>query len=170
MYRPVLRGRSPAAGEIGLQPRRSRADTLGMRLKTFARLGSLLVAVLLIASACSPQQQLALDLINQERAAAGLNGLLPSPHAMAKAQAWAEFLAASNTLQHSDLREGMPDGFLRLGENVGRGPSIESIERGFMNSPAHRANVLDRRFDWAGTGHAVAADGTVYVVQVFAKY
>jgi uncharacterized protein YkwD len=111
-----------------------------------------------------------LDMVNAERSAAGLHTLLPSPHAMAKAQAWADELARSGSLRHSNLRDGMPPGFQILGENVGRGGSIEAVQQGFLNSPAHKANLLDRRFDWAGTGHAVAADGTVYVVQVFAKY
>lgn len=141
-----------------------------MRTRSLTRLGGFLIALLLVAAACSPQQQQALDLVNAERAAAGIHGLLPSPHAMNKAQAWAEEMARTGSLRHSDLRQGMPEGFLRLGENVGRGPSIEAIQQGFMNSPAHRANLLDRNFDWGGTGYAVAADGTVYVVQVFAKY
>ena len=57
-----------------------------------------------------------------------------------------------------------------LGENVGHGPSVAAIEQAFMNSPGHRANILNPEFNWAGTGVSVAADGTVYLVQVFARY
>jgi uncharacterized protein YkwD len=64
----------------------------------------------------------------------------------------------------------MPPGWTKLGENVGRGPSIDAVYDGFLQSPAHRANLLDSAFNWVGTGTAVAADGTVYVVQVFARY
>jgi uncharacterized protein YkwD len=57
-----------------------------------------------------------------------------------------------------------------LGENVGSGPSVEAIQAAFMNSPGHRANILNPEFNWAGAGVAVAGNGTVYVVQVFGKY
>jgi uncharacterized protein YkwD len=129
-----------------------------------------LIAAVWALVGCTPEQQATLDQINASRAQAGLNTLLPSPHAMAKAQAWADQLARANGLSHSTLADGMPTGWTRLGENVGRGPSIEAVFNGFLQSPAHRANLLDPSFQWAGTGVAVAADGTVFVVQVFARY
>jgi uncharacterized protein YkwD len=141
-----------------------------VRVTTVIKPALLLAAALLLLSACSPQQTQALGLVNDARSTAGVHELLPSPHAMAKAQAWAEHLAATGRLAHSELRAEMPDGFLLLAENVGRGPSMEAIHQAFMGSAAHRSNLLDRRFQWAGTGHAVATDGTVYVVQVFARY
>ena len=48
-----------------------------------------LVGLLLLLIGCSPEQQAALDQINGTRREAGLTELLPSPHAMEKAQAWA---------------------------------------------------------------------------------
>ena len=50
------------------------------------------------------------------------------------------------------------------------GPSVDAIEQAFMNSPGHRANILNPEFNWAGTGVSVSGNGTVYLVQVFAKY
>lgn len=123
-----------------------------------------------LLSACSPAQLSALETINNTRAARGLSVLTPSPHAMDKAQAWAEHLAAEHNLKHSNVTDGMPDGWRRLGENVGSGPDVGAIFAALLLSPSHRANLVDPRWNWAGTGVASASDGTVYVVQVFALY
>jgi uncharacterized protein YkwD len=128
------------------------------------------LACLAVVSACTPEQSQALGVVNGSRSDAGVAGLLPSPHAMDKAQAWAEHLAAIGRLEHSDLRDGMPDGWKQLAENVGYGPSIEAIEQAFLNSPGHRANLLNPVYNWVGTGTARSANGTLFVVQVFAKY
>ncbi len=57
----------------------------------------------------------------------------------------------------------------RVGENVGVGPNAADVQRAFMNSSPHRANILDPRFTELGVGVAVASNGRVYVAQVFAK-
>jgi len=89
---------------------------------------------------------------------------------MAKAQAWADHLASIGYLWHSNLAEAVDPGWSMLGENVGSGPSADAIERAFLNSPGHRANIMNPQFNWAGTGVAVSGNGTVFLVQVFAKY
>ncbi len=55
----------------------------------------------------------------------------------------------------------------RIGENVGVGPDAADVQRAFMASDTHRANILDARFTDLGVGVAVAANGRVYVAQVF---
>ena len=60
----------------------------------------------------------------------------------------------SNTLFHT------PSGKLgwrvtrwnHLGENVGAGQTVTSLHQAFMNSPAHRSNVLDRDYRHVGVG------------------
>jgi uncharacterized protein YkwD len=129
-----------------------------------------LAATLWLLVGCTPEQQAVLDQVNAHRTNAGVSTLLPSPDAMVKAQAWADQLVRNGGLSHSALSSGMPAGWTKLGENVGRGPSIEAVMQGFLQSPGHRANLLDPAFNWVGTGVSVAPDGTVYVVQVFARY
>jgi uncharacterized protein YkwD len=129
----------------------------------------LLVLVLLLA-ACTPEQQHTIDLVNASRSTAGLPTLLPRGDAIDKAQAWAEHMAANGAIGHSDLPAGMINDWKALGENVGVGPSIDAVQEAFLASPAHRANILDPRYNSLGTGVAVGADGRTYVVQVFAQY
>ncbi|MEO5838422.1 MAG: CAP domain-containing protein [Acidimicrobiales bacterium] len=131
---------------------------------------ALLAAAAIVLSACSPQQLDSFQRINYDRTDNGLIGLSINDTLMAKAQAWSDYLASLNTLQHSNLAEAVDPGWWMLGENVGYGPSIEAIEKAFMNSPGHRANILNPQFNWAGTGVSVSGNGTVFVVQVFAKY
>jgi hypothetical protein len=129
-----------------------------------------LAVVALVCIGCSPEQIAAADAANASRQAEGLPALVMSPALSEKAQAWAVELARRQSLSHSVLTDDAPEGWLKLGENVGRGPSIEAIQDGFMASPAHRANVLDPSFNWIGTGVATASDGTIFVVQVFGHY
>lgn len=124
----------------------------------------------LLSAGCTPEQIELQQLVNREREDAGLSTLLPSPHATAKAQTWAETLAAGETLRHSSLADGMPAGFRKIGENVGRGPDIGRIHEAFMRSDGHRANVLDPEYNWLGTGYARSDSGVVYVAVVFARY
>ena len=53
------------------------------------------------------------------------------------------------------------------GENVGvTGGSVADVERAFMNSPGHRANILNRTFDNVAIG-AVRVDGVLWVTVFF---
>jgi uncharacterized protein YkwD len=138
--------------------------------RPLALLAPAVAALLLLLMGCTPEQQAVLGKTNASRTEAGVPEMLPSPDAMNKAQAWADQVARSGALAHSTLADGMPAGWTKLGENVGRGSSIDAVFQGFLNSPGHRANLLDPAFNWVGTGVAVSPDGTVIVVQVFARY
>jgi uncharacterized protein YkwD len=123
-----------------------------------------------LGTGCTAEQLELHRMVNLEREDSGRDTLLPSPHAYAKAQAWAETMAAESHLRHSNLLDGMPGGFLQLGENVGRGPGTAEIHTAFLDSPAHRANLLDPTYQWIGTGAARGRDGALYVAVVLARY
>jgi uncharacterized protein YkwD len=129
-----------------------------------------LVALAILLSACTPEQLDAFQRLNAERQANGLAAVNPQEALMTKAQVWADYLASIGSLQHSNVAEGAAPGWWILGENVGSGPSVEAVQAAFMNSPGHRANILNPEFNWAGAGVAVSGNGTVFVVQVFGKY
>jgi hypothetical protein len=84
----------------------------------------------------------------------------------AKAQQWAEHMAAVGGISHSNLPDGAPGEWTRLGENVGRGPSVDAIHNALVASPEHYKNLTDPGFRYVGVG-VVNANGTFYVSEVF---
>lgn len=117
-------------------------------------------------SVLSPMQTETLDRLNSDRRIYGLRTLPDQGAAQAKAQAWAEKLARENTLYHSNLSDGIRTRWCALGENVGYGSSVAAIETAYMNSPAHRDNILNSRYNGAGVGVARNGD-RVFTVQEF---
>jgi uncharacterized protein YkwD len=53
------------------------------------------------------------------------------------------------------------------GSNAGVGVSIAGLHRAFMDSPSHRANVLDRRYHTVGTAARRDSRGYLWVAEVF---
>jgi uncharacterized protein YkwD len=111
---------------------------------------------------------------NRERAAHGLAPLKWSPALALAASQHAQRMAAHNTLSHQLPGEpGMAERataagarFHALAENVAEGPSAAVIHKEWMNSPPHRANLLDPQLD--SVGIAVAEyNGTLFAVEDF---
>ena len=103
---------------------------------------------------------------NGLRGSLGLPGLSSNGTLVAKAQQWAEHMAAVGAISHSNLADGAPGEWTRLGENVGRGPSVEAIHNALVASPEHYKNLTDPGFRYVGVG-VVNANGTFYVSEVF---
>lgn len=58
-----------------------------------------------------------------------------------------------------------------IGENVGSGYSSQAIFNAYMGSPAHKANIVDRRYRYIGTNaYKVNATGKIFTVTVFAAW
>lgn len=104
--------------------------------------------------------------INQVRASQGAGPVAVHSVLTAKAQAWAAHMAATGCLCHSNLTDGISVGWSKLGENIGRGPSVGSLTSAFIASPSHFANMTDKRFRWVGVGVAYG-QGQMWVAQVF---
>jgi hypothetical protein len=111
---------------------------------------------------------------NRERAAHGLAPLKWSATLAGAARQHAQRMAAQNILSHQLPGEpGMVDRasqagarFSSLAENVAEGPSAESIHRQWMNSPPHRANLLDGQLDSVGIA-VVERHGVLFAVEDF---
>jgi uncharacterized protein YkwD len=72
-----------------------------------------------------------------------------------RADEWADHMAATGVLRHSDAPW----------ENVGTGTDWRQVYAAFMDSPHHRANMLDPDARQVGIGVARTSDGSrVYVV------
>jgi uncharacterized protein YkwD len=106
---------------------------------------------------------------NTARANAGLRALSVNACLARTAQQHAERLAAAQTLYHQDLGTVSSScGMSTAGENVAMNHSGPSAMVGqWLDSPGHRANLLNSSFTLIGIGTARAADGAWYGVQVF---
>ena len=112
----------------------------------------------------------ALQLVNGERAAAGLAPLGISGGARSVAQAWSAEMSGSG-LAHNpdltgDLRRAGVGGWTAAGENVGEGGSVDQLHPLFMGSAGHRANVLKPAYTHVGIG-VVHSGGKVWVTMDF---
>lgn len=91
------------------------------------------------------------------------------------AQRHAEAMRAATTTAH-DVGDADPQtrvaasGIVakNTGENVAHGKTVARAHRAIWQSPSHRSNLLDTRYDALGVGVAVDPDGSVWVCELFA--
>ena len=87
------------------------------------------------------------------------------------AQGWANWMAANNSLSHNNLNSLISQtSFQTMGENILVGPagmSVAQMEAAWMNSPGHRANILNGAFSAAGVGFAYDNNGELWVAVDF---
>lgn len=55
------------------------------------------------------------------------------------------------------------------GENLAINTSVDTAEKAFMNSPGHRANILNSNYTEVGLGVKYDSKGSAYVVQEFIR-
>jgi len=107
-----------------------------------------------------------LALVNRDRASAGLSPLAIDARLAEAARAHSRDMADHDFVAHISPTTGSavervgrvgltPDLLL---ENVGRAYSADDAESGFMASPGHRGNILDRRARFIGIGVAAGRD------------
>ena len=109
------------------------------------------------------------ELLNQERRRHGLRQLRSDACSQGYATRWSAELARSERLRHQSMRPMMKTcRAKRVAENVALGTvGPERIMKTWMDSPGHRANILDPRLDWVGVAAARSESGRWYVVQDF---
>lgn len=109
-------------------------------------------------------------LINRQRVRHGLRRLRVSDKTQYWARDHARDMARRGAIYHdSNLGSEVPGGCGAIAENVGRttaDDAARSTMSMFMNSTAHRDNILKRRMTHMGIGVA-KADGYTYIVQRF---
>jgi uncharacterized protein YkwD len=101
-----------------------------------------------------------LELVNRERAAAGLQPLTHDPELVEVARRHSSDMFARGYFSHNT-----PDGlspfdrirasnvtFRTAGENLALAPTLNIAHTGLMNSPGHRANILRPEFGRVGIG------------------
>jgi uncharacterized protein YkwD len=90
-----------------------------------------------------------ISLINQKRAQAGLGQLASNSDLSDKSQTWSASMASRGVLVHST-----PPPNTLWGEIIASGyTTAESVVEGWMNSPGHRARILDGQYTIVGSGY-----------------
>ena len=106
--------------------------------------------------------------MNSERKAKGLGTMKLDPELGKVAKKHTTEMIKANTLHHTSttaLKRRVTN-WSTLGENVGVGSTVDSLHSAFMNSPAHKANIMLGGFKNVGVG-AKSAAGRLWVTVVF---
>ena len=115
-------------------------------------------------------EQCLLGMHNQERVAQGIAPLVSDGELVQYARAWS-FEMEMTGFEHSDL--SFPGTWRRRGENIswsqGWGTDCSVHHEMFMNSPGHKANILNGYYDHVGIGivHDPSQGSIVWVTVVF---
>ncbi|MEO5837707.1 MAG: CAP domain-containing protein [Acidimicrobiales bacterium] len=92
-------------------------------------------------------------LVNQARANVGVAPLAVDGQLTALARQHAQTMADAGTIFHANpISAGVTARWIKLGENVGTGPSAPPIMNAFINSPKHYQNIVDPAFAYIGVG------------------
>lgn len=127
------------------------------------------------SSGLTADESLAVDLMNADRKANGLPALKINTKLTGLARNYAQDMINRKFFAHNDPEGRSP--FDRMqqygisyryaGENLAINSSVAAAERAFMNSPGHRANILNPNYTQIGLGVRYNQSGSVYVVQEF---
>jgi uncharacterized YkwD family protein len=125
------------------------------------------------STAQSPAEQTLLTLLNKERTQRGLAPLQLDSTLASLARLKSQDMIAKQYFNHTSPTYGTPAQMLarfnvhynQFGENIAQGSSAAQIHVMWMNSPGHRANILNPKFTHIGIG--VAGNGTLTATQIF---
>ena len=119
-------------------------------------------------------------LVNRERGRKGLGELVWDDQLAAVARAYSRQMAREAFFDHFDgngnsiverAESAGVRGWRRIGENLFFCEGYERFDRlavrGWMDSPTHRDNILDRKYNASGIGIAQSRAGEIYITQVF---
>lgn len=101
-----------------------------------------------------------LDLINQERQKAGVAKLTMDPELVKIARLKSQDMIDKNYFDHTSPTYGDPFTMMKnygirftyAGENLAGNQSVEAAHQALMNSPGHRANILNPNYSHMGIG------------------
>lgn len=130
-----------------------------------------------IITALTPDEQAMMDMVNQERINAGLQPLKVDLRLASVARAKANDMLVNNYFDHTSPTYGSPWAMMQqvgvnykwAGENLAGNRSVSAAMAAFMQSPGHRANILDPRFTHIGIGISTGGPYGNYFVQEFAQ-
>jgi len=122
------------------------------------------------------------DLVNNERRKKGLGELSWDGSLASLARSYSRQMARESFFSHYDrngdsvverARNSNIRGWSIIGENLFFCEGYDNFDalavRGWMNSPEHRRNILNREYNATGIGVAQTRDGRIYITQVFIR-
>ena len=118
------------------------------------------------------------DLINKQRAANGLSALKIDDELQNVARIKAEDMVNNNYFSHTSPTYGSPFDMMKkfgisyktAGENIAGNSTNSSAVNAWMGSPGHKANILNRSFNYTGIGVVKSPKyGKVYVQMFIGK-
>mgnify|MGYP001078724027 CR=1 FL=1 len=119
-------------------------------------------------------QQEVVELVNQERAKAGLNPLTVNADVTAAARIRCVEQTSSfshtrpNGSSFSTVLDEQGVNYMSAGENIAYGQRTpEEVMNAWMNSQGHRENILNSRYTSIGVGCYQSSNGTLYWTQLF---
>jgi hypothetical protein len=148
--------------------RRLLAKSLGLLLG-IALLTPALSTALATAAHADPGSEEAqfVALTNQLRVSHGLNPLAVSGTLVSVARPWSSNMAAAGAISHNmNLPNEVSLAWEKLGENVGVGGTVDSIQNAFIASPHHYENLVDPVYNYVGIG-VVDSGGRIWVTVDF---
>ena len=105
--------------------------------------------------------------LNGLRASKGLRQLGVNAGLTTMARGWSATMASRGAISHNpNMAAQAPGNWVRLGENVGVGPSVDSLHNAFVASASHYANMVNGHYDSVGVG-VVHSGGTIFVTVNF---
>lgn len=118
--------------------------------------------------------QRVIELVNEERAKAGLSPVTESSDVTAAADVRAQEITRNfshtrpNGTYYTTALDQIGVRYMGSGENIAYGQQTpEAVMSGWMNSQGHRANILERNFTKIGVSCYENANGVKYWVQLF---
>lgn len=125
----------------------------------------------------SAQEQVAYNLINQERSSASLGALTLDPTLCRLARLKSQDMVDNRYFAHESPTYGNVRTMLQnagytfagAGENIARYGTLEKAHAGLMSSSGHRRNILSSAWTKVGVGIAYDANGFIYLTQIFAR-
>lgn len=121
-------------------------------------------------------EQQVVELVNQERAKAGLKPLTYDAQLSQVARLKSQDMRDKNYFSHTSPTYGSPFDMMRnygvsyrtAGENIAAGQSTPAqVVQAWMNSPGHRANILNSQYTHIGVGYAQGGSYGYYWTQMF---
>jgi len=120
-------------------------------------------------------EKTALALLNADRAANGLKQLKLNSQLTVLGENYAQDMINRNFFSHTNPEGQSPFDRMKqagisysyAGENLAVNSNVNTAEQAFMNSPGHKANILNTNYTDVGIGVRYDANGSAHVVQEF---